>query len=64
MFSKGHTATWQDIVAQHPGKPVGLRWLQGGASWLSVKREAQRENEGPASRPRAPEKGEPSTFMQ
>lgn len=28
MFSKGHSATWQDIVAQHPGKPVGLRWLQ------------------------------------
>lgn len=64
MFSKGHSATWQDIVAQHPGKLVGLRWLQGGAPWLSAKREAQRENEGPARRLRASGKGEPSTFMQ
>lgn len=55
MFSKGHSATWQDIVAQHPGKLVGLRWQQGGAPWLSVKREAQRENEGPARRWRASE---------
>lgn len=53
MFSKGHSATWQDTVAQHPGKLVGLRWLQGGAPWLSAKREAQRENEGPARRLRA-----------
>lgn len=52
----GHSST-------APRKASGPEVATGRCT-LALKREVQRENEGPARRLRAPEKGEPSTFMQ